>query len=67
MAIDKEKAKFFGYGIEEGTVWISKDIDVSISAAFESPVNAETVEMITNEVNIIAERAIGPTTLEAGE
>lgn len=66
-AIDKEKAKSAGYEIEEGTGWISKDVDVLIPAAIEGQINAETVEMISDKVKIIAEGANGPTTLEADE
>ncbi|MDO9545721.1 MAG: Glu/Leu/Phe/Val dehydrogenase [Pelolinea sp.] len=66
-AIDKEKAKSTGYEIEEGTGWISKDVDVLIPAAIEGQINAETVEMISDKVKIIAEGANGPTTLEADE
>ena len=66
-AIDKEKAKSSGYKIEEGTEWISKDVDVLIPAAIEGQINAETVGMISDKVRIIAEGANGPTTLEADE
>ena len=66
-AIDKEKAKSAGYEIEEGTGWISKDVDVLIPAAIEGQINAETVGMISDKVRIIAEGANGPTTLEADE
>ena len=66
-AVDKEKAKSAGYEIEEGTGWISKDVDVLIPAAIEGQINAETVEMISDKVKIIAEGANGPTTLEADE
>ena len=64
-AIDKNKAQSAGYVIEEGAKWISKDVDVLIPAAIEGQINAETVEMISNKVKIIAEGANGPTTLEA--
>jgi glutamate dehydrogenase len=64
-AIDKEKAKANGYEIEEGSAWISKDVDVLIPAAIEGQINAETVSMISDKVKIIAEGANGPTTLEA--
>jgi len=66
-AIDKEKTKSSGYEIEEGTGWISKDVDVLIPAAIEGQINAETVGMISDKVRIIAEGANGPTTLEADE
>jgi len=66
-AIDKDKAKSTGYVIEEGTSWIRKDVDVLIPAAIEGQINAETVEMVSKKVRIIAEGANGPTTLEADE
>ena len=66
-AIDKEKAKSAGYKIEEGTEWITKDVDVLIPAAIEGQINAETVGMISDKVRIIAEGANGPTTLEADD
>jgi len=66
-AIDKVKAKSAGYKIEEGTEWITKDVDVLIPAAIEGQINAETVGMISDKVRIIAEGANGPTTLEADE
>ncbi len=66
-AIDKDKAKSAGYEIEEGTGWISKDVNVLIPAAIEGQINAETVGMISDKVRIIAEGANGPTTLEADE
>ena len=66
-AIDREKAKSAGYEIEEGTEWITKDVDVLIPAAIEGQINAETVGMISDKVRIIAEGANGPTTLEADD
>ena len=66
-AIDKEKAKAAGYEIEDGTSWIAKDVDVLIPAAIEGQINAETVEMISDQVRVIAEGANGPTTLEADQ
>ena len=66
-AIDKEKAKAAGYAIEDGSAWLSKDVDVLIPAAIEGQINAETVEMISPKVRIVAEGANGPTTLEADE
>jgi glutamate dehydrogenase len=66
-AIDKDKAKGAGYALEEGSSWLSKDVDVLIPAAIEGQINAETVEMISPKVRIVAEGANGPTTLEADE
>ena len=65
--IDKANAKTQGYIIEEGDAWISKDVDVLIPSAIEGQINAETVEMVSEKVRIIAEGANGPTTLEADE
>jgi len=66
-AVDKEKARSAGYEVEEGSAWISKDVDVLIPAAIEGQINAETVELISKKVRIIAEGANGPTTLAADE
>jgi glutamate dehydrogenase (NAD(P)+) len=65
--IDKEKAKAAGYQIEDGSVWLQKDVDVLIPAAIEGQINAETVLQISDKVRIIAEGANGPTTPEADE
>ena len=66
-AIDKDAAKKAGYEIEDGNTWISKDVDVLIPAAIEGQINAETVELISDKVQFIAEGANGPTTLAADE
>jgi glutamate dehydrogenase (NAD(P)+) len=63
--IDKDKATEAGYKVEDGDAWLTKDVDVLIPAALEGQINSETVEMINNRVQIIAEGANGPTTLEA--
>jgi len=65
--IDKEKAKTAGYKIEDGSVWLQKDVDVLIPAAIEGQINAETVLQVSDKVRIIAEGANGPTTPEADE
>jgi glutamate dehydrogenase len=66
-SIDKEKAKKAGYVVEDGSKWISKDVDVLIPAALESQITADTVKEIKSRVKIIAEGANGPTTPEADE
>ena len=66
-SIDNEKAKAAGYIIEDGDAWIKKDVDVLIPAAIEGQINAETVQMISKKVRIVAEGANGPTTPEADE
>ena len=66
-AVDKKKAQEAGYEIEESSAWISKDVDVLIPAAIEGQINAETVELISKKVRIIAEGANGPTTIAADE
>jgi len=66
-AIDKDAASKAGYVIEDDMAWLSKDVDVLIPAAIEGQINAETVEMVSEKVRIIAEGANGPTTLEADE
>ncbi len=63
--IDKDKAKKAGYTIESGEAWISKDVDVLIPSALEGQINAESVNLISEQVKIIAEGANGPTTPEA--
>jgi len=65
--IDKDKAKAAGYIIEDGSVWLQKDVDVLIPAAIEGQINAETVLQMSDKVHIIAEGANGPTTPEADE
>ncbi len=64
-SIDKDKARQAGYAIEDGSAWISKDVDVLIPAALEGQVNAESVQQISDRVKIVAEGANGPTTPEA--
>jgi glutamate dehydrogenase len=66
-SIDNEKAKAGGYLIEDGDAWLKKDVDVLIPAAIEGQINAETVQMISKKVRIVAEGANGPTTPEADE
>jgi len=66
-AIDKEEAGEAGYEIEDGNAWLGKDVEVLIPAAIEGQINAETVELISDRVRIIAEGANGPTTLAADE
>ena len=66
-SIDKGEAKANGYVVEEANAWLTKDVDVLIPAAIEGQINAETVELISDKVSIIAEGANGPTTLEADE
>ena len=65
--IDKDQAKQEGYKIEDGSVWLQKDVDVLIPAAIEGQINAETVQQISSKVRIVAEGANGPTTPEADE
>jgi glutamate dehydrogenase len=66
-SIDKEKAKKAGYTVEDGAMWITKEVDVLIPAALESQITAETVKNIKPSVKLIAEGANGPTTPEADE
>ena len=66
-SIDKTKARAGGYVIEDGTAWIKKEVDVLVPAALEGQINAETVNMISPRVKLIAEGANGPTTPEADE
>ena len=65
--INKDKALEAGYKIEDGSAWISKDVNVLIPAALEGQVNADTVKKISDRVQIVAEGANGPTTPEADE
>ena len=65
--IDRSKAEKAGYEVEDGSAWLSKKVDVLIPAAIEGQINAETVEMVSEKVRIIAEGANGPTTPEADE
>lgn len=66
-SIDNEKAKASGYIIEDGDAWLKKDVDVLLPAAIEGQINAETVQMVSKKVRIVAEGANGPTTPEADE
>lgn len=66
-SVDKAKAKAAGYVVEDGGEWIKKDVDVLIPAALEAQINAETVQLISPNVKMIAEGANGPTTPEADE
>ncbi len=65
--IDKQKAQDAGYCIEDGGEWIKKEADVLIPAALEGQITAETVNLISSRVRIIAEGANGPTTPEADD
>ncbi len=60
--VDLEKAAAAGYAIEDGDVWLSKDVDVLIPAAIEGSITAETVHKISSRVKVLAEAANGPTT-----
>lgn len=64
-SVPKDKALEAGYKIEEGEVWLSKDVDILIPAALEGSINADTVDKISEKVKVIAEGANGPTTPEA--
>jgi glutamate dehydrogenase (NAD(P)+) len=66
-SIDKAKARETGYVIEDGLAWIKKEADVLIPSALEGQINAETVQLISPRVKLIAEGANGPTTPEADE
>jgi glutamate dehydrogenase (NAD(P)+) len=63
--INKDKAIEAGYVIEDGDVWISKDVDVLIPGALEGQITGETINHVSDKVKIIAEGANGPTTPEA--
>ena len=61
-SINNEKAQSSGYIIEDGDAWLKKDVDVLIPAAIEGQINAETVQMVSKKVRIVAEGANVPTT-----
>jgi glutamate dehydrogenase (NAD(P)+) len=65
--IDKNKARAEGYLVEDGDIWITKDVDVLMPGALEGQINAESVKRISDRVKIVAEGANGPTTPEADE
>jgi len=65
--INQEKAIKAGYIVEDGDVWLTKDVDVLIPAALSGQINAENVGKISKRVKIVAEGANGPTTPEADE
>ena len=66
-SINKSKAQEAGYSIEPGDAWIKKEVDVLIPSALEGQINAESVQLISSKVKIVAEGANGPTTPEADE
>ena len=63
--INKDKAREAGYVLEDGDVWITKDVDVLIPGALEGQITGETINHVSDKVKIIAEGANGPTTPEA--
>lgn len=63
--IDRKQAEEAGYLIEDGEAWITKEADVLIPAALEGQINRDTIEEISDRVQIVAEGANGPTTPEA--
>lgn len=63
--IDKAKARDAGYEVLPGGEWIEQDVDILIPAALENQINADTVQLISPRVKIIAEGANGPTSPEA--
>lgn len=63
--VDLNSAKGLGYEIEDGTAWISQDVDILIPAALENQITKDNVDRISDKVKIIAEGANGPTTPEA--
>lgn len=63
--IDKVKAEALGYEVLPGEDWISQDVDILIPCALENQINAETVQLISERVRIVAEGANGPTSPEA--
>ncbi len=65
--IDKEKAQDLGYEIQDGDAWLQQDVEILIPGAIENQITKENVEMIGQQVKIIAEGANGPTTPEADE
>ncbi len=65
--IDKNKAKELGYEVLPGDDWIKEDVDILIPAALENQITAETVQLISDRVKIVAEGANGPTTPEADD
>jgi glutamate dehydrogenase (NAD(P)+) len=63
--INKDRAREAGYVLEDGDVWITKDVDVLIPGALEGQITGETINHVSDKVKIIAEGANGPTTPEA--
>ncbi len=66
-SIDKKQAQAAGYVLEEGDAWLSKDVDILIPAALEGQITADTVQLVSSKVRILAEGANGPTTPDADE
>ncbi len=65
--IDKKQAQDKGYIVEDGSAWLTKDVDVVIPAAIEGHVNADTIKTMSKRVKIVAEGANGGVTPEADE
>lgn len=65
--IDKAKAKDLGYEVADAQAWIKQEVDILVPAALENQINAETVTMISDKVQVIVEAANGPTVPEADE
>jgi glutamate dehydrogenase (NAD(P)+) len=63
--IDKEQAQDAGYVLEDADAWRGKEVDVLIPAAIEGAITGDNVAQISPRVQILAEGANGPTTLEA--
>jgi len=65
--VDKQKAQDSGYIVEDGDVWLEKDVNVLIPAARESQITVDSVKKISKDVRIVAEGANGPCTPDADE
>jgi len=66
--INPEKAKSFGWKQEGGNAWLSKNVNVLITAALGQSVTQDNVNNINfDTVKVYAEAANTPTTLEADE
>ncbi len=63
--IDRKKAESLGYDVLGGGQWIEQDVDILLPCALENQINADTVNLISKRVKVIAEGANGPTTPEA--
>lgn len=66
-AIDKAKARAFGYEVLDGDAWLAQDVDILLPCALENQLTPETFAKVSPRVKVICEGANGPTTPDCDE